>query len=135
MVDNIFVFPKTNPRFELDNIEIDHEDIAKKIKLIKMTYFSDIADSILDNVIRSISLLNLNNSPESGNLTSTDIILLKEAIISTMCKLSGVDHPLHKIAMDNIIINSTEDDADDVYFKYTFKENDEEEKLEKKEEI
>lgn len=129
---NIVTFPISNKRFDLENIELDQDDIAEKIKLIKMTYFSDIADSILDNVIRSISLLNLSSSSEN-NLTSTDIILLKETIISTMCKLSGLEHPLHKIAIDNIIINGTESDSEDIYFKYTFKESNE--KSEKKEEI
>lgn len=120
---NVIVFPIQNKRFDLNKVEVDQDKIAENIKLIKLTYFSDIAEEILDHVVRSISVIGFNSEEQDGIITSTDIILLKESIIALMCKINGLEHPLHKIAVDNIIISRIEDDEE--MFKYTFKKEEE----------
>lgn len=124
---NIINFPVENKRFDLTNIDVMPDEIAEKIRLIKMTYFSDIADAILDNVIKSISILNLNDDPDAGMATSTDVIILKEAIIALMCRLVEMDHPLHQIGIDNIVISAYENENENTYFKYEFKKQEKKE--------
>jgi hypothetical protein len=118
----IIKFPKENKRFDLSNISMDPEEIAEEIRLIKMAYFSTISDEIVDDVLRSLSMLNLEDTPnETYSVEAKDLILLKESIISMLCKIIGLKHPLHELSEDNIIISETFDGEDTLFHNYRFK--------------
>lgn len=123
MNDNVIQFPVVNKRYDLSNIAVEPEEIAEKIRLMKMAYFSGVADEMVDDTLRSMTMLNLEDSPLDTNpIDSKDIILLKESIISTLCRIIGIYHPLHEVIDENIIVSSIEEgDLDEAYFKYKFK--------------
>lgn len=115
--DNIIRFPKENKRYNLSNIPVDEEEIAKNIKLMKMSYFSEVSEEIMDDIMRSLSSLRIE---ETAPLQHNDIILIKESIISALCRAVEIEHPLHKIGSDNIIISKIEDE----FCTYKFKGKD-----------
>ena len=117
--DNIIQFPLENKRFNMFSIPIDDEEIAENIKKMKLAYFAEISDHIMDDIIRSFSVLNLQ---EINPLDSKDIILIKESMVSALCRVMGLDHPLHNIGNDNIIVTNMEDE----FCTYKFKDDTEE---------
>jgi hypothetical protein len=124
--DNIIIFPTNNPELSIDGIAITQEETKEKIKQIKLAFFSSAADEILENVIRSIGSLGITD--KSKEIETRDIIMLKESIISVMCRITDVSHPLHKISEDEIMIDlNMHEELDDMFFDYKFKSEIEEE--------
>lgn len=125
-MDNVIVFPTNNPELSIDGIALNKQETKEKIKQIKLSFFSSAADEILEHVIRSIGSLGITTT--SKEINTRDIIMLKESIISVMCRLNDVSHPLHKISEDEIMIDTShEDELDELFFDYKFKSELEEE--------
>lgn len=121
--DNVVQFPIVNKRFDVSNIALDPEEVADKIKLMKLTYFATMSDEIVEDALRALAQLRLNETPVDTNpIESGDLILLKEAFVSTMCRIVGIEHPLHQIIEDNIVISLEDvDDYDETFYNYRFK--------------
>jgi hypothetical protein len=97
---------------------LDLEGLYKNIEKIKIAYFSDISRAMADDVLRSIGILNLEESPiETYDVTTKDIILLKEAISAVMCRIVGIDHPLHELAEENIFLTQDDEEVCSYRFK------------------
>lgn len=124
--DNVIRFPKENRRLDVSNISMDIEEIAEEIRLIKLAYFNEIADELVDNALRSMSMLNLEDTPnETFPIETKDIILLKETFISMMARIVGLEHPLHNLSEDNIVLTDLIDGEDTYYHSYHFKTKEE----------
>ena len=119
---NIILFPVTNRRHDVTRIAVDPEEVAARIRSMKMAFFAEVADQVVDDTLRSISVLNLEETKaETFPLESRDVILIKEAVISALCRIVGIEHPLHEIGDDNIVISDILQDAEASLFKYRFK--------------
>lgn len=119
--NNVIKFPKENSRLDLSNIAVDFEEIANNIHLMKKSYLSDVADAILDDVLRSISCLNLEETKnETYQMEGQDLILIKESIVASMCRIIGISHPLHSIGKENLIqeFDSNEDEYSLLSYKF-----------------
>jgi hypothetical protein len=104
--DNIIAFPVKNKRFDLANIPVDPETIAEQIMMMKLAYFAEVSEQMLDDVLRSMSMLNLEDGrSETNPITQKDIILIKESIASGLCRIVGIEHPLHDIVEENLSLN------------------------------
>ena len=67
-----------------------------------------------------MSILNLEDTPaETHQIESKDIILIKESISAALCRIVGIEHPLHNLGEDNIIL--TQDDEE--ICSYRFKDD------------
>lgn len=119
-VDNIIKFPIMNPEMNTYAPE-DHSKKLETIRNIRLTYFSDISEEIVMNALKSISISFDHIDDNLNNAESKDVILLKEAIISIMCRLSGTDHPLHDIIEDELVMFESYDEYDDIILNYKFK--------------
>lgn len=120
----VLKFPGTNVRADMTAIPTSVEEVIKNVNKMKNAYFSTIAENIVDDVIRSLSVLKLEEGSVYKPLESKDIIILKESIISAMCRVTGLEHPLHEIADQELILSETIRDIEgfDVpYFSYRFK--------------
>lgn len=114
MTNNVVKFPKENRRLDVSNIALEPEDVMKKIHLMKKGYFADVADHILDDVLRSIGCLDLEETKfETFPIQDDDLIMIKESIISAMCRIVGIDHPLHQIAKNELL--NLREEIDDEY--------------------
>jgi len=114
VADNVVKFPKENRRMDVSNIALEPEDVMKKIHLMKKGYFADVADHILDDVLRSIGCMDLEETKhETFPLSDSDLIMIKESIISAMCRIVGIVHPLHEIERTELI--SLREEIDDEY--------------------
>ena len=110
--DNVIKFPDINRRFDVSNIEIEPESVAKKIEEMKLMYFSNVAEAISEDVMRSISILNLDETKfETFDVEPEDMIMLKETIMSIMCRIVGIGHPIQEIAHDELTIMNLELDG------------------------
>lgn len=121
---NIVQFPLVNRRHDVSNIALDPEEVADKIRLMKLSYFNSVTEELVDDVLRSLSTLRLEETPaETTPVTSLDIIMLKETIMAMLCRIVGISHPLHEMAQDNIILSELMDDNEYgiPYQKYHFK--------------
>lgn len=98
-MDNVINFPKENKRLDVGNTPLGVEEVAKAIENMKMDFYHDVADNLMDHVIQSIGSLNLDGgNEEEVKLREVDIILIREVLTAFMCKLGGVDHPLKDLA-------------------------------------
>ena len=98
-MDNVIAFPKENKRLDVANTPLGVEEVAKAIEGMKMDFYHDVADNLMDHIIQSIGTLNLaGGSTEEVKLREIDIILMREVITAFMCKIAGVDHPLKALA-------------------------------------
>lgn len=122
----VISFPKTNPRVTEKDI-ITTEEILEKKKTLRMNFFKDAADDIVENTVRDIASLELSTltGRDLSQLQAKDIIMLREALVSIMCRLTDIDHPLHKITENLIISEETVDEYGDAMYGYSFKESDE----------
>lgn len=119
---NVIKFPVENRRADMSNIPTEPEEIIDKIELIKRSYFSDVSDRILDDVLRSIDVLGLEYSKfDTFDMTSNDHILIKESIISAMCRIVGIDHPLHAIGDTEIVQHIDVEFDDSTVHSYRFR--------------
>lgn len=134
MADNVVKFPKENRRLDVSNIALEAEEMIKKIHLMKKGYFASMADNILDDVMRSIGCMDLEETKqETFSLEDSDLIMIKESIIAAMCRIVGMEHPLHQIAKTELL--SMREEIDDEYgaviLGYKFKSEASAEELEK----
>ena len=113
--------PKNNPRATADKFTAD--DLAEKKKNIKMNFFRDTTDDIVENIIRDIAALELSTilGSDLAEINAKDIIILRESILSIMCRLTKMDHPLHDIVDDLIIAEETVDEYGESMYDYKFK--------------
>ncbi len=115
-------FPLRNSRTELGFAQ---SALEKDIESIKLGKFSMVADEITDDVIRSIQILRLEETVEVSNEIETkDYIMLKEAIVAIMCKIVKIEHPLHDIEEQELIVSETIEDVNDFdipSIRYRFK--------------
>jgi hypothetical protein len=96
---------------DLSNISVEPSLVAEEIRLIKMSYFSTVAEQMLDDTLRSMSMLNLEDGKsETFPIEQSDVILIKESIISGLCRIVGIEHPLHKYLADNLVMSEAGDD-------------------------
>ena len=123
MTDNVVKFPKENRRMDVSNIALEPEDVMKKIHLMKKAYFADTAEYILDDVLRSIGIMDLEETKfETFPLADSDQIMIKEAIIAAMCRIVGIQHPLHEIGQREILsLKEVDIDEDVMYLGYKFR--------------
>ena len=120
---NVIQFPVKNVWVQdVSDATSDLEGLPDKVKQARMAYFSAIGDEVADNIVRSLASLKLDErNGETFPLDSRDIVMFKECVISALCRVIGMDHPLHKIEEENIVITQSEDDAYDGFFGYRFK--------------
>lgn len=108
-MDNVIAFPKENKRLDVANTPLGVEEVAKAIEGMKMDFYHDVADNLMDHIIQSIGTLNLDGgSTEEVKLREIDIILMREVLTAFMCKIAGVDHPLKALAetvVTDLVIN------------------------------
>jgi len=125
--NNIIKFPIDNTRLDLSGIAVDTEEIMNNILDMKKIYFSEIADALVDDVMRNVDSLCLEESRMwRGGMDVKDVICIKEAIVAGLCRSMGINHPLHDI-MDNNITR-TDDSKETKYdnninYSYTFKQD------------
>jgi hypothetical protein len=96
-MNEILSFPKTHPKFDMSDVPLDPVEMQKKLELIRMSFYADIADELLDQVACRIGVLNLNKKNEPALVAAfpKDIMLLREVLIGMMCRFSDIKHPTH----------------------------------------
>lgn len=98
-MDNVIAFPKENKRLDVSNTPVSVDEVAKVIEKMKLDFYHDVADNLMDHIVQSIGSLNIDSgNPEEIHLREVDIIFLREVLTSFMCRLSGVEHPLKNLA-------------------------------------
>lgn len=98
-MNEILSFPKSHPKFDVSDIPIDPDELKKKLELIRLSFYADVADEILDQVACRIGMLNLKKKNEAA-LTDAfpkDVMLLREVLIGMMCRFSDIHHPTHDV--------------------------------------
>lgn len=123
----VISFPKSNPRMA-DTPSVD--ELAEKKRNLKLNFFRDMSDEIVENVVRDIAALELSTiaGTELAELNAKDIIILREALLSIMCRLTNMEHPLHDIIKDLIIAEEGVDEYGEAMYGYTLRGFGEEEK-------
>lgn len=108
-MDNVISFPKENKRLDVTNTPLGVEEVAKAIEGMKMDFYHDVADTLMDHIIQSIGTLNLDGgNTEEVKLREIDIILMREVLTAFMCKIADVDHPLKALAeivVTDLVVN------------------------------
>lgn len=117
----VISFPKSNPRAEET---LTTEDIIQKKRNLKINFFKDAADDIVENIVRDIASLELSTitNGELAPLQPKDIIMLRESLLSIMCRLTVMDHPLHDIVDELIVSEETFDEYGEPMYGYSFKD-------------
>ena len=95
---NVITFPKGNKRLDVSTTPITADDVAKEIEKIKLDFYHEVADELIDGMVRKISALNIGNEDGDIVLQDKDIIFLREAITAFICKLGNVPHPMSKLS-------------------------------------
>ena len=106
-MSNVITFPKDNKRLDISNTPVTAEDVAIEISKIKMDFYHEVADELLDGMIRKIGALNLGDQ-EDVVINDIDIIFLRECITAFISKLAGVEHPLDNLPeamINNLNVN------------------------------
>ena len=120
---DIVKFPGENKRLDLSNIPLDHGSVVEQDQMLKLSYFSDVAEAMLDDTLRSMSMLKLEEGRFPTNpIEQKDIILMKESIVAGMCRIVGIEHPLHRLMDDNLEVTSVTDGEEEVTMGYRFKD-------------
>ena len=89
-MDNVITFPKENKRLDVSNTPTSVDEVARAIEAMKLDFYHDVADNLMDHIIQSIGSLNLDGNSEE--------VHLREVLTAFMCKLGGVEHPLKNLA-------------------------------------
>lgn len=99
-MDNVIAFPKENKRLDVSNTPVSVEEVAKAIEKMKMDFYHDVADNLMEYIVQSIGSLNIDGGQEEEDmkLQEIDIIMMREVLTAFMCKISGVDHPLKNLS-------------------------------------
>lgn len=98
-MDNVIAFPKENKRLDVSNTPTSLDEVAAAIEKMKLDFYHDVADNLMDHVVQSIGSLNLDSSHEEEiHIREVDIILMREVLTAFMCRLGGVNHPLKNLA-------------------------------------
>jgi len=97
-MDNVITFPKENKRLDVSNTPVSVDEVARAIEKMKLDFYHDVADNLMDHIVQSIGSLNIDGGGDEIHLREMDIIFLREALTSLMCRLGGVDHPLKNLA-------------------------------------
>lgn len=119
----VIKFPIENKRLDLSNIPLDHGSVVEQVQMLKLSYFSDVAEAMLDDTLRSMSMLKLEEGRLPTNpIDQKDIILIKESIVAGMCRIVGIEHPLHRLMDDNLEVTSVTDDEEEMTMGYRFKD-------------
>ena len=114
-MDNVIAFPKENKRLDVANTPISVDEVAKAIEKMKMDFYHDVADNLMDHIVQSIGSLNIEaGGGQEISLRDVDVILVREVLTALMCKVGGVDHPLMGLG-DAVVrdLNVTEGFIDD----------------------
>lgn len=119
----VISFPKNNPRVTEQDI-LTREDLIQKKNNLKLNFFKDACDDIVENIVRDIASLELSTitGNELAQLNAKDIIMLRESLLAIMCRLTNMDHPLHSISEKLLVSESSVDEYGDAMYSYTFKE-------------
>ena len=96
-MENVIAFPKGNKRLDVSNTPTSIDEVARAIEKMKMDFYHDVADNLMDHVVQSIGSLNI-EADENVSLKDVDIILVREVLTSLMCKIGKIDHPLNGLA-------------------------------------
>jgi hypothetical protein len=98
-MDNVIAFPKENKRLDVSNTPTSVDEVAMAIEKMKLDFYHDVADNLMDHVVQSIGSLNIDSSHnEEIHIREIDIILMREVITAFMCRLGNVEHPLKNLA-------------------------------------
>lgn len=104
MTDNVITFPKENKRLDVTNTPVSVDEVAKVIEKMKLDFYHDVADNLMDYIVQSIGSLNIDSgNPNEIALREVDIIFLREVLTSFMCRLGGVSHPLKNLAEATVV--------------------------------
>ena len=108
-MDNVIAFPKENKRLDVSNTPTSLDEVAMAIEKMKLDFYHDVADNLMDHVVQSIGSLNIDSSHnEEIHIREIDIILMREVITAFMCRLGNVEHPLKNLA-DEVVKDVTTD--------------------------
>lgn len=116
-MDNVITFPKENKRLDVTNTPVSVDEVAKAIENMKMDFYHDVADNLMDHIVQSIASLNIDGNTGEVRLREVDIILMREVLTAFMCKIGGVDHPLKKLAETIVTDLNVEDGLIDYRLK------------------
>jgi hypothetical protein len=124
--NNVLAFPTKNTNVPVVKKPkaVDQKKLLEKANNMKIEFYNEMADDIINSIVRRIAALDLaemsNVESEDERLNEMDIIILRESLVSIMCRLTAVDHPLHKILNQIIDITEVETDEGPLY-SYTLK--------------
>lgn len=96
-MDNVIAFPKENKRLDVSNTPVSVDEVARAIEKMKLDFYHDVSDNLVEHIIQSIGSLNIDGEDEI-RLREIDIILIREVLASLMCRLGGIPHPLNGLA-------------------------------------
>ncbi len=90
---------------------------------MKIEFYNEMADDMIDTIVRQVAALDLNDmiDDEPGVLNEMDIIILRESIVSLMCRLTNLEHPLQPLLKGIMNIKEVVDDSGEVVYTYTLK--------------
>lgn len=100
MNDSVIRFPKQHAKAEeVSDLPLNDEELAQKLKMIRLGYYAEVADELLDILSSKIGSLNLNvrNEEAVNENFPKDILLMREVLIGMMCRFSDTDYPTHQI--------------------------------------
>lgn len=118
---DLLMFPVQNRRIDVPGVTALQDALADDVKMMKLAHFAAVSDQILDDALRSISVLKI-EGVDVHDVDQKDLILIKESIVSTLCRMEGMEHPLHRLMEDNLIVNDVSDDDDGITMAYKFRE-------------
>lgn len=103
MSNNIISFPKSNKRLDVTNTPVNAEEVAKVIDGMKIDFYHDVADNLMDYIVTSIGSLGIDANKDDIQLRDIDIIFMREVLTAFMCRLGGVEHPLKTLPEATVV--------------------------------
>ena len=97
-MDNVIAFPRENKRLDVSNTPVSVDEVAKVIEKMKLDFYHDVADNIMEHIVQSIGSLNIDGGGDEIHMREIDIILMREVMTSLMCRLGSISHPLNGLA-------------------------------------